>query len=516
MRGTDERKSRVKKAPKVEGPDRRSRDAEPRRPDLLALTTGLTVTLAAVLVVVAARGDLWLDEIWSVMFARRAGSALDVIRHFHHDNNHPLNSIYLHLLGDRNSLLSYRLLSILSGIGSLWIVARLARRRWGRPEALVGLILLGSSYPLLLYFSEARGYAPAILFGLAATAILEGHLRRSRRWSILLFWSASVLGLLAHASFMMLTLAFLAWSLAAERKRRSRPGPTIRRLGVLHAPPLIFFAGWYLYFFLDMVIGTGPKHGLLEVAGQAAAMVLGFPDRPGFRGAAILLVIALTCLGSLGLRRRGDPSWALYPTVLILSPALLMITVRPEYPCFRYFVIGAPHFLLLMAYLAVRYYRLLPRTRRWWVPAALILVLAGQTPRIGRLLRYGRGDYSAALEYIAGTTPDRLQRIGSDQDFRNGMLFDFYAPRVPGGDRLRYVPQSRWAEEPPDWIVTHSQDPAFHPPDLLEAGDIGIYSLVRHYPFAGISGWSWSLFRPAALAPGCHPTGVPAGSIHGM
>ena len=63
---------------------------------------GLLV-LSAGLRLLAARGDLWLDELWSLSFARQMTSPLDVWTAIHHDNNHPLNTLYLfvvvHLAG---------------------------------------------------------------------------------------------------------------------------------------------------------------------------------------------------------------------------------------------------------------------------------------------------------------------------------------------------------------------------------------------------------------------------------
>ena len=93
---------------------------------------------------------------------------LEILR-TRHDNNHVLNSLYLHLVGDGAPLYLYRLFAVVCGIASLWVIAHIARR-WGHAEALYSVILVATSFPLLVYFSEARGYAPAMLFGLVVGA----------------------------------------------------------------------------------------------------------------------------------------------------------------------------------------------------------------------------------------------------------------------------------------------------------------------------------------------------------
>src|SRR5262249_32168796 len=75
------------------------------------------VVLGAVLRLCAARGDLWLDEIWSLDLARAAPRALDVIWGLHFDNNDYLNTLWMRLWGDDGSALVQRALSVATGAG---------------------------------------------------------------------------------------------------------------------------------------------------------------------------------------------------------------------------------------------------------------------------------------------------------------------------------------------------------------------------------------------------------------
>ena len=125
----------------------------------------------SLLIVAAARGDLWLDEIWSLGFALDSSSAADVFCRFKHDNNHVLNTLYLYLVSHADDFMVFRTLSVLSGIASLWLLTWIAGQERRKTEAMLVLIMAGSSYPLLLYFSEARGYAPAVFMSPIFTKI---------------------------------------------------------------------------------------------------------------------------------------------------------------------------------------------------------------------------------------------------------------------------------------------------------------------------------------------------------
>ena len=84
------------------------------------------------------------------------------------DNNHLLNTLWIYAVGDRPTWFAYRLFSILTGSAAI-AATGLALRRVGRVESLVAAVLVAASYPMIVYSSEARGYAPAVFF--AATAI---------------------------------------------------------------------------------------------------------------------------------------------------------------------------------------------------------------------------------------------------------------------------------------------------------------------------------------------------------
>jgi hypothetical protein len=456
---------------------------------------GLVFLVSAALIIAAARGDLWLDEIWSLGFARDSHSVADVFVRFHHDNNHPLNTVFLYWVGNQQALFVCRLLAVFSGIGSVALAGYIAGNHWGRREAWCSMVLVGTSYPLLLYSSEARGYAPAIFFALAACAVLGQNLRRFRLSRAVLFWATSILGMLSHSTFIMASVAFCLWNLADETQAAGSLRQKVRRFAVHHGPPLVFFAWWYAFFLRDMEIGGGPVYSKWSVVAQASALLLGFPQSSGFAGAAVAGVLVAGAAGVVWLFRERDPQWLFFLTLLGLAPALMVIVTRPTYLYFRYFIVCFPFFYLLLSRLVCRCFRAWPTWARWLPVAALAVVMVGQTPRVFALVTLGRGNYSAALARIAKGSTQAEVRVGGDNDFQDQLLFDFYLPRVPGGSRLRYVGQARWGEAPPDWFIVLSQDVAYRPPREIAVHGLGRCQLAGEYPFSGISGWSWFVFR---------------------
>jgi uncharacterized membrane protein len=142
------------------------------------LVAAALVLAAAIVRVLGARGDLWLDEIWSMELARVAGSAVGVFTQLHHDNNHHLNTLWLVLVGYDAGPVAVRLLAILAGTAMVAVAALGGGR--DRALALGWSFLLAFSCVLVHYGSEARGYGPALLFAVAAYVALDRLLATGR------------------------------------------------------------------------------------------------------------------------------------------------------------------------------------------------------------------------------------------------------------------------------------------------------------------------------------------------
>ncbi len=110
----------------------------------------------------AARGGLWTDEAWSLVHAQQAGDALGVLTRINHDNNHHINSWWLQLVGPEASPMLMRGLSIITSSITIWVAGLIGLRR-NRTTGVITAALFALSPIMVVYGSEARGYAPMML-----------------------------------------------------------------------------------------------------------------------------------------------------------------------------------------------------------------------------------------------------------------------------------------------------------------------------------------------------------------
>jgi hypothetical protein len=115
-----------------------------------------------------------------------------------------------------------------------------------------------------------------------------------------------------------------------------------------------------------------------------------------------------------------------------------------------------------------------------------------------RLLKFGRGRYGEALAMIAERTVTPFVTVGSDHDWRNGVVLEDQATRLGLRDRVIYLPASRWSGDQPEWLIIHdfAEQPVAEPIVVTPPGRA--YRLVAIFPYGGLSGWSWIVYRSAA------------------
>ncbi len=456
--------------------------------------TACVFALSVGLMLAAARGDLWLDEIWSIMIAREAVSPTDILVKFRHDNNHILNTLFQYVIGKQNVLYVHRLLAVAAGIGSLWLVGEITRVR-GEAERLFATLLTGTSYPLILFFSESRGYAPAIFFSLLCLAVLLDERPRPKVFKAGLFWMASIAAILSHATFAMVLAALSSLVVVQQLHQRTEPNTRRLQLCLYLSVPVVFMAVIYFYFFRHIQFGGGPIYGRWEVICRAASLALAMPEGAIWGPLALAVVAGVTTVGTLQLYREHSAQWIFFPVVLFAAPAILITVTQPTYLYFRYFIVCIPFFYILLGYLLARYYRSGSKTIKWAIVSCLALFVLAQGQRIFPLLHLGRGNYSAAVEYIIANSAKEKVGIGSDHDFRNKLLLAFYTGLLPQQHRFYYVDQPDWKRSAPDWMITHSWDPTLRPPKQLSIPGVGKYRFAKAYRSAADSGWHWFLFR---------------------
>lgn len=454
---------------------------------LALLTLGVGVRVAAV------RGDLWLDEIWSIEMAQKAGGPLGVFTALHHDNNHHLNTLALLALGDLRPSWVYRVMPLVASVLWLvWIVLAVGKR--SRLEAVLVLALLSSSYFFILQGTEARGYAPLLLFLSLAWTCLELKMQgRPGPWR-LLFGIFSVLGLLSHFSFVFFLSGAVVWVVYAGVTPDHRPAvPRMSTIGLFGLPTA---AGLLLYWVdgRHVRVGGAPLMSVAEGVGQAAALALGLPAQSYFLVVAPLILTVVAWVELARRRDEGDSEWILFALSIFIAPALALVVIRPPFVAARYFLIPVFLALFLLAGRLRRAWQQGGSVRKATVAAVLIVIVAGNLVQLSRFLTGLRGHYGEAVERIAVEAAGRPTSVGSDHDHRNATVLQFYARRDQPDLEMEYVEVGDWERVQPEWLLLHSFDEGLYGNPLLTT-PAGSYRLVETFRHYGLSGWDWFLYR---------------------
>jgi len=452
--------------------------------------------VAGVLRAVPAGGDLWLDEIWTWSLAQRLDGAWEIFEGIHHSNNNHLNTLVFYGFGDAAPGVLYRLPSLLAGIASVPLASLLAARR-GRLEAVCAAILFGGCFALIHFSSEARGYAPAVFFALASLWLVDPRAPREIRPARLLaFHVCAVLGFLSHLVF----LFFLAGPAAQLAWRTARGAPpraaAIRRFVWLFAPPFFALAALWWLDLRHLHVGGGDATPLRWWLGRTVAFALGLPVLPALAFAWAALAAAVMTLGLRLSWRENDDDWVLVAVAVVLAPAAALGVLRPEVVAVRYFLIGIALYLLLASRVVAAGLRA-GGWRRAVAVTGLALFLIGNALHVAPFLRLGRGGYSEAVRFMAGARGGAVFSVGSDHDFRTGLVLRYYARALPAGVRMVYQTESNRPRAGSDFLILHAGERPDPPGAALEDRFGNRYRLAREFDHAGISGFWWGVYRRA-------------------
>ncbi|MDZ4801723.1 MAG: hypothetical protein SGI92_26500 [Bryobacteraceae bacterium] len=459
------------------------------------LSTLPFILLGAVLIVLCARGDFWLDEIWSFEWATQSVAWWEILT-IRHDNNHPLNTFWLWLTGPLAPPLAGRALSMVCGIGSLVLMDRIAARF--DPAARIPAVCLAAfSFPLVLYFSEARGYGPAVFFSLACALILLHAPTRPR--FIIAFTACSTLGILAHANFLFAFAGLGTWYLFNQIRTSPGLALAVQRTALLFVPALIPLAAFY-FLFLTRLVSYGPDYSIPFMVAQTLGFALGLPASEPLVPLTLFLsalVLMAAFAAGFGAPVPGSPR-VLALAMIVVVPLLTYPVALRSVSGFRFYprsyLVCVPFLYLLLALAIAPLFRSPKPALRALAVFLLCLSVAGHARRLASLVTHGRGGYSQALASIAAASPNGAA-IGSDHDFRNRMLFNFFQHRDPRLARLRYVANQDWPLDSPDWFILHVLTPEGGRPNPRIGVDGQVYEYWAHYTFTALSGWHWFIYR---------------------
>jgi hypothetical protein len=450
--------------------------------------------VALLLRLYAAADNFWLDEIFTYFLAMDLHGVTEIFTGIKVEHQ-PLVTLTMYLLGDQMNWEWYRLPSVITGTGTIALMAMAGYRRMSALALIVTLAVAAVSYPLVVYSSEARGYAPAAFFSLAMFIFLDAYWRSGNQAYLMGYWSTTVVAVLYHPAAGCIYLSLGLWSFVREWRLGGGLTQVVRDLALCHAVPLAFMA--WLYFTVMRQWGSvgGDILPLAQVIGGTMAAALGLPTQVEYHWGALFLGGTIIASGLVILVRlvRSD-IWIFYLSALLLAPALMLCINSRPYVYVRYFVVLFPFFYLMIGETMDAVARR-SESARTAVVGLCVLMLVGHTLTTADFLRVGRGGYLDAVTYMAANTPRPNVNVGSDHDFRNGLPIYFYSRYLPKNRSMVYLMLDAWPPDGPDWLLIHNTCSEYFVPKHFVKVRGGTYRLEKSYPVLGLSGVGWHLYR---------------------
>lgn len=456
------------------------------------LATGLVLRIAGSV------GELWFDELWSLVLVAPLKTPMEVFTRVHHDNNHYLVSLWIWLCGTNQAWWVYRAPSVVAGMGAC-VAAVWIGLRQSRVTAIIAGGLVSFSYLAVVYSSEARGYAIACCMTLVGYGLLENYLCDRSLRSAARYGLAIVVGMLGHLSYVSVAIALGVWSFVAMmgRERKWRAG--VQWFG-LHAGPMAILGVLWWLDVRKMTIGGGPELRTWQVLRETIDYAFGLPSDFRLGGVLAVAVFMFIAWQTFRLARSQDLRWIFFATALVFAPAALLIITARAYLYPRYFLVQVYLVYLLIALAAGRAWENWGPRRRWSLAGLLTIWALANGSMSVELARIGRGHFKEALQYIAANTPAGHPTIALTQDFRSAVLINYYQKflppsETPGVMLLRSVPGQR-----PEWILA-TMSPYEWPtlPQTLVFNSDLEYVLVKEFPSVKVSGLPAGVYRRADL-----------------
>ncbi|TSC57116.1 MAG: hypothetical protein Greene041662_1065 [Candidatus Peregrinibacteria bacterium Greene0416_62] len=295
----------------------------------LFIATVFILAVGIAVRIVAAFQPLWLDEIWSMMFLDRIEHAWDVLS-IHHLNNHPLNTLYLWLLGPSRMPILYRIPSLLSGIAlTLWMT----RVSWKRSqtEGFFVAVFIGLSLVILQTAVEARGYSPMLLAAFAAYVFFQRMERTEARQDIIFYAFFASLAVTLHLSAITVILAAAAATFV--RGYFAGMPAAFRKTLRLHSVPFLVFGLLVIFTYHQQAFDGGQDPGVSF--SRFGADVLGWPSLPLWAATAVSYGVVIALLAVVEHLLRKDPPQGIFLLMLFcIAPVMLVVagshsTVHP-------------------------------------------------------------------------------------------------------------------------------------------------------------------------------------------
>jgi hypothetical protein len=374
-------------------------------------------------------------------------------------------------------------------------------RKYGEYSMWVAAILTTTSLFLIQYASEARGYGYLVFFVVASHGALQQFVDTRKAWWLVAYSAACVLGLFSHLAFVVVFSGHFVLMSSEWMSRRIRWQEILRWGGLGVLPSMLLLTWMWKANISHMTVGGGDKGYMGETVIQVFAIIAG-SFHWGTESIVIGIVFGLALLLA---------SYQTLPTamsqilnfVATVGTLLALVVWRDEdflYP--RYFLVAVPLTLILLAiWLGV----ISKESRSVTIisVALLIAVVSGNLWQTLNLIRYGRGNYLAALQLINDRTQGDEVLIASDHAFRNGLLIDYYVPKLENPKVWPKLAREQQegiiqSPRPAEWFILHNgADSSVVPQKEIFDAQGRRFEFVQNFRHSGLSGFSWAVYHVA-------------------
>ena len=129
------------------------------------------------------------------------------------------------------------------------------------------------------------------------------------------------------------------------------------------------------------------------------------------------------------------------------------------------------------------------------VGAALLGVyIAANAAHVVPFLRLGKGEYAAALRYMAANTEGQTLSVARYPDTSRPMILDYHAKHSLVGKELRYFRHHHLPQGGADWYVVNTQPGQPEPEPRLQLGRHE-YELRAKFDYSAPGGLGWWVYR---------------------
>ena len=426
-------------------------------------------------------------------------SLLPIFKDLAHDNNHILNTVFMYLsgTGDPANWVKFRLLSFAGGIITIPLVYLVSGKFFSQKLwKMITVLFAAVSFPLVVYSSEARGYACLVLFTMLSFYLLLEYLDKRKKWALFCFHVSFVLGVLSHFSFFYVAAGLLALAIYCFIKRLHNVRP-VELFKIFFLPVLAVFilCG---QFIMSMKFGGGDNFTVLQVVNKVTALLVGLPSELTYIN-IITLVVSSGLIWGLILLFKEKPRLAVFITSIIAVIFAHLLFRRPTHIFFRYFLCVFPFLIITMVYVLRKLYNRggIGKISAFILAAA---ILAGNLAGDINFLSLGRGHYFDALSYMYEHSNNNTVTVMGDHDFRNSMLLIFYDLFYQGDKQLAYFYKDDSPRTGSDWFIVHKTGRKPKVPETILVDKRILYKKEKHYPYNGeLSGFHWFIYRRAGI-----------------